>query len=757
MGVIHVFRRLVYAQVVLGIIAWCVAEQNAVMVLIAGALSTMSWYIVEGPGGKPIPRLFINLGVVGLTGWMFYTQMTAQMPLIIALGEFILAIQILKLYEHKANRDYAQLIVLSLMQMICASIISADVVYGLLLTAYIIISLFTILLFQVKLSYDEVSRANLTGAPPGQYVPRPRAVVSRGHRRHFRVTAISCGMLVMLISATLFVLMPRGQAAGFMGDWQLPERGAVSGFDTQVRLLGGLKLATSRMPVLNLQVNRGGKPVGSDQESFLLRGAALDQYDARSHRWLRSNAASRGDVIVPGEEHVMLAAPASGDAGGDALLLEQAIALRAQTRGVLFTTLAPVSTTLPTGQSVTFNSVDQVINARPIAGGMQYTVQSIEQPGAELVRRYEAFADAISPAPPIDLDHYARAPVLSSRRVALLTESVLKEAGLERDPSALITPADDLIAHAIEHYLQTHCSYTLDLPVVPQGADPITLFLLEHRRGHCEYFASAMTTMLRSIGIRARLVTGYRASEYNGVGEYYVVRQRNAHAWVEAWSPQGFWRTYDPSPPAAIASLHSPGNAALAMISDLYDYIEFQWINNVITYDADHRQTVVGQLDLEVSEVLAVARQIALDLYEWFRTFPDRWVLGPWGYVFLGMVVVMIVLGLLLLIQIVMQRHHTMRQLQLEALSRDDKRRLTTHLAFYLQMLRVLERAGESKPVWQTPASFAQRLMRQDPQRYAGVVTLTDLFYEIRFGGRPLDTTRSRQIQDHLDRLRQTV
>ncbi len=754
MGVIHVFRRLVYAQVVLGIIAWCVAEQNAVMVLVAGALSTMSWYIVEGPGGKPVPRLLINLGVLVLTGWMFYTQITAQMPLIIALGEFILAIQILKLYERKANRDYAQLIVLSLMQMICASIISADVVYGVLLAVYIVIGLFTILLFQVKLSYDEVARANSTGAPPGEYVPRPRAVVSRGHRRHFRVTALSCGMLVLVISATLFVLMPRGHAAGFMGDWQLPERGAVSGFDTQVRLMGGLKLATSRMPVLNLQVTRGGRPVGSDDESFLLRGAALDHYDARSHRWLRSNAASRSDVVVAGEEHLTLANPADT---ADALLLEQSIALRAQTRGVLFSVLAPVSAVLPPGQSMTFNPIDQVINARPIATGMHYVVRSELLPDADLPRRYDTVADAVSPAPPVDLDQYARSPVLNSQRVALLTQTVLKEAGLKRDRAAIVTPADDLVAQALEHYLQTQYTYTLDLPVVPQGADPIAAFLLEHRRGHCEYFASAMATMLRSIGIRARLVTGYRASEFNGVGEYYVVRQRNAHAWVEAWSPQGFWRTYDPSPPAAIEALHGSGNVALSMISDLYDYIEFQWINNVITYDAGHRQTVVGHLDVSVSELMVTLKQVAADVYEWFRTFPDRWVLGPWGYVFLGMVVMMILLGLVLLVQIVMQRHHTMRQLQLEALSRDDKRRLTTHLAFYLQMLRVLERAGENKPVWQTPASFAQRLMRQDPERFAGVVTLTDLFYEIRFGGRPLDATRSRQIQDHLDRLRQAV
>lgn len=80
------------------------------------------------------------------------------------------------------------------------------------------------------------------------------------------------------------------------------------------------------------------------------------------------------------------------------------------------------------------------------------------------------------------------------------------------------------------------------------SVDPIIDFLTIHREGHCELFASAMALLARSEGIPARVVTGYRGGDRNRVGGYTVVRERNAHAWVEAWIDGG-WRAFDPTPP----------------------------------------------------------------------------------------------------------------------------------------------------------------------------------------------------------------
>lgn len=91
-----------------------------------------------------------------------------------------------------------------------------------------------------------------------------------------------------------------------------------------------------------------------------------------------------------------------------------------------------------------------------------------------------------------------------------------------------------------------------------RGLDPVVDLLTVHREGHCEMFASAMVLLARARGVPARVVTGYRVSEENPLAGYAVVRERNAHAWVEAWV-DGAWRTFDPTPPTELAARGRPG------------------------------------------------------------------------------------------------------------------------------------------------------------------------------------------------------
>lgn len=84
-----------------------------------------------------------------------------------------------------------------------------------------------------------------------------------------------------------------------------------------------------------------------------------------------------------------------------------------------------------------------------------------------------------------------------------------------------------------------------------RGVDPIIDFF-DRKTGHCEYFASALALLARTRDIPTRVVAGYRVTEYNSVGGYRLVRERNAHAWVEAWLPGEGWQTFDPTPPSAL-------------------------------------------------------------------------------------------------------------------------------------------------------------------------------------------------------------
>ena len=99
---------------------------------------------------------------------------------------------------------------------------------------------------------------------------------------------------------------------------------------------------------------------------------------------------------------------------------------------------------------------------------------------------------------------------------------------------------------AIERRLRTDFHYARTFQRLG-GMDPVLDFLLVGKSGHCEYFATAMALVARAAGIPARMVAGYRVGEQSPFG-YYVVRERNAHAWVEAWIPGQGWTTRDPTP-----------------------------------------------------------------------------------------------------------------------------------------------------------------------------------------------------------------
>jgi hypothetical protein len=96
----------------------------------------------------------------------------------------------------------------------------------------------------------------------------------------------------------------------------------------------------------------------------------------------------------------------------------------------------------------------------------------------------------------------------------------------------------------IEHALRTRYRYDLHVPE-SAGSEPLMAFLLVHRRGHCEYFATAMTLLARAAGAPARVAVGYRVTEHSEWGDYAVVRERNAHAWTEVHLPTSGWTRFD--------------------------------------------------------------------------------------------------------------------------------------------------------------------------------------------------------------------
>jgi protein-glutamine gamma-glutamyltransferase len=156
-------------------------------------------------------------------------------------------------------------------------------------------------------------------------------------------------------------------------------------------------------------------------------------------------------------------------------------------------------------------------------------------------------------------------------------------------------------AERLERFFIQEFDYTLDL-VGRASEAPIEDFLFTYRRGHCEYFASAMVLLLRAQGIHARLVTGFLGGELNPLG-YVVVRQANAHAWVEAWIPGEGWRIFDPTPPAGRPAMAEQGLLGLA--AQVYDSLVFQWDRYVLTYGVEDQMDFTERVWHQVRLLIA--------------------------------------------------------------------------------------------------------------------------------------------------------
>ena len=559
------FRKLVRAQVLLGIVAFCIAEQNPMMLVIAGSLAMLSWYIVEGPTGKPLPRFVINLGALTAVAWLLLDIFSLHRgQVIVAMGHFTIWLQILELYANKTNRDYGLILVLSLTQMVGASILSVSIIYGILLIIYCILALLTILIFHFKSVSDFVTDANKKAATRPEEVANPRPVVGRGFRWQFRFTAAAIGGMCAAVAIVIFLLLPRKTPAGTGGGISGANARPTVGFSNQVRLGTRAPRSGSREPMMHVAIRQHDESIGNGAMTFLVRGLALDRYDRMRHTWERSSSAAGQDspLEVP-EDGVIEFADVSKHAFEP---FDVQFTLRVASGSILFT-LDPVTRFQSSAvDKLLFNPIDQKLSAHGATpGALVYHIQSpYINPPNNLFEQYKKFeSDRInSMKPMMDLDRkvlperddqtYARYWPVETRRIRNLTMDIIdsKDPSLVRDPMLISTPNDMRIAGIIRDYLNSNYDYDLNNPPIERGKDPIVEFLFTQRQGHCELFAAGMAAMCRSIGIPARVVNGYMAAEFNEIGDYYVIRQNNAHAWCEVYLGEAGWRRYDATPPS---------------------------------------------------------------------------------------------------------------------------------------------------------------------------------------------------------------
>jgi transglutaminase-like putative cysteine protease len=139
----------------------------------------------------------------------------------------------------------------------------------------------------------------------------------------------------------------------------------------------------------------------------------------------------------------------------------------------------------------------------------------------------------------------------------------------------------------IERYLKRNYSYSLSSPLPGAGMSPVEDFLFHSKRGHCEHFAASMVLMLRGVGIPSRIVNGFYGGEKNIYGGYIIVRQSDAHAWVEALI-DNMWTRFDPTP--SVPPQHLPS------IALFLDSLKMKWSRYVVGFRTEDQRTILRSL-----------------------------------------------------------------------------------------------------------------------------------------------------------------
>jgi hypothetical protein len=277
-------------------------------------------------------------------------------------------------------------------------------------------------------------------------------------------------------------------------------------------------------------------------------------------------------------------------------------------------------------------------------------------------------------------------------------------------------------ALAIENHLRNSYGYTLTLPD-HATADPIAYFLFERKKGHCEYFASAMAVMLRACGIPARIVNGFQSGQFNPISKLYVIRASDAHSWVEAHIAGRGWVTFDPTPPDPGAH---PGGL-LAKLALWTDAAETFWQDWVLRYDLGRQLIVADQLQ-------NLSRHFGMRWLDGWSETAARWKphLRSW-LVEHGTGLTLFILSVVAAVLGGPRAWRALRMLHRVRRVREGRASAGDATLLYGRMLDLLHRRGFQKPAWFTPREFAASLPAETGML---VDQFTAAYNELRFGGK---------------------
>jgi len=635
---------------------------------------------------------------------------------LVASVHFLLFVTVVRLYSATTDRDALFLSMLAFAGVLASAIFTVDTYF---------LVLFLVFLF---FSVAAFTGLEIRRGARGSLFPLLSANGSQERRfyRALSLASLSLTLGAIFFGAILFFVFPRFSAGYFARTGIQPS--LMVGFSDEVELGQIGQLKKDNTVVLRIKT---GSPVHYPMLRW--RGIALSTFDGK--RWFSPainpmnhypapdgwiTVGSRTELQAPpaAELHfTVLMEPSASDA---VFAPAQALFLRGNFSGDAGTYYSSIQrsrliTDAAGSISNPYRNFAQIryegVSRLPVARPAQARSAGSDYP--------EKIREVYLQLPPLD----PRIPDLA-RRVTASADN----------------PFDKAVT--LESYLRSNYGYTLNL-TGKLGDDPLARFLFETREGHCEYFASAMAIMLRSIGIPSREVNGFLPGEYNDLGGDYIVRASDAHSWVEVYFPGTGWLTFDPTP----AAPESAGGFR-ARLGQYIDWMELSWREWVINYDLNHQ--------------MQLSRMMRQNSVDWtvttrtrFRNLENRGIkaLVAWqrSHGRLGLAVPILALLLLVVLRFQWIRalfswFSLIWQTNLSPAQRNNAQ-LASRL--YTELLRVLARRGFTRNEAQTPMEFADSLALQAGLAPA-VREFTDLYAQARFGGAACDAFRLRALLEQI-------
>ncbi len=461
---------------------------------------------------------------------------------------------LVKLYSMRREKDKWHLMIAAFFLFVGGMATSTHLSVALYLLAFMMLALFVL----ARLAYLHTLAADRRrgGAPavalrPAEGEPRP------GTRRLPWGAPLAAGTaLVVALAIPTFATLPRLREPFVLGSGS--GTGSLiraTGFSDSVDLSLTTSIRQNREVVLRLKYSDGRSREGADMR---FKGATYERYENR--RWHSELQVAR--ALSPVAEHE------------DGLTFRLADVAPAAQVEIFRQWLASHSLLLP---------VEAVAVTVRLPTVMMDPGGAVHLPGTpSATLRYRA---SLASEPRIEAR--LTLPGRGAARPAALDQGGVTERMRELARQVMGEGTPEERVDRLEEHLLSDYAYTLDF-VGRDGENPLEDFLFVYKSGHCEYFASSMVLLLRAEGIPARLVTGFLGAEYNPLEGYYVVRQVNAHAWVEAHTPSRGWRIYDPTPPEGRPAVRP--RDFFQLMSQLYDYLTFRWDRWILTYGAEDQR-----------------------------------------------------------------------------------------------------------------------------------------------------------------------